>query len=409
MKILHLWLSDSPQIGGGGAGSMFRIHTNMRKAGYDSKILCETKKSNDPFVLTKPPLSRGESLVRKVTSNLGLNDIHRFSSFKLHEHEEFQKADIVNFHGLLGGFVNYLALPTLTANKPTVLTLRSMWCLTGHCGFSLDCHRWKTGCGQCPYPAAHPPIKRDATRIDWKLKKWAFQRSNLTLVALSEWLTEQVGQSHLSHLPIRTLPNGVDSEEYQPLDQDACRESLGIKDEKYVLMFMAVSLKDFRKGGDLLINALKKLPLEIKKETVLLLLGNNSQDIEEETEIETVNLGYVSHHRLKTIAYSAADIFLMPTRAESFGQVILESMACGTPVAGFNLGPIPELVKPNHNGCLAEPENSTSLASEICRLLKDSKLRAQMRKNCREFALANYSTGKEVENYIGLYQEVLNT
>jgi glycosyltransferase involved in cell wall biosynthesis len=406
MKILHLWLSDSPQVGGGGAGSMFRIHTNMRKAGYESTILCEIKRSNDPYVRTKPSPDRVETALRKVTSNLGLNEIHRLSSFKLHEHEAYREADIVNIHGMLNGFINFLALPKLSVRKPTVITMRSMWCMTGHCAFSLDCARWKTGCGRCPYPDAYPPIKRDATRIEWKMKRRAFGRSKVHLVALSHWLTALAGQSYLHHLPINTIHNGVDCEAYQPLSKQACRELLGLK-KPFVLMFMAVSMNDYRKGGDLLIEALKQLPPHIKDNTTLLLLGNNPGNLSEQAGIDICHLGYVSHHRLKSMAYSAADLFVIPTRAESFGQVILESMACGTPVGAFDIGPMPELVRHGITGCLAKAEDPLDLAKNIHHILENADLRDEMGRHCRDTAVEAYSTRKEVDNYIALYRQIL--
>lgn len=407
MKVLHLWVSDSPEIGGGGAGSMFRLHNGLREAGIDSSILCEAKTTTDPHVVTKPKINGIEKTIRKFTSNIGLNDIHRISSFRLDHLPVYQEADIVNFHGLLGGFVNYLALPRLTAAKPTVFTLRSMWSMTGHCGFSLDCDRWKTGCGSCPYPESHPPIKRDATSLEWKLKKWAFNHSKLTLVTLSTWLKDQVRESLLKDLPTYTIANGVDTDTYQAMEPQTCRALLGIPEGKLVLMFMAVSLSSYRKGGDLLIAALEKLPEAMKKKVVLLLLGHNSAQIAWKVTIPTVELGYLDHPRLKAMAYSAADLFVFPTRAESFGQVILESMACGTPVAGFCLGPMPELIRPNSTGVLAEPENPQSLCDGIVAFLEDEQAQEAMRLQCRRMAVNEYSISREAENYLKLYRHVL--
>lgn len=407
MKVLHLWLSDSPAIGGGGAGSMFRLHTGMRQAGIESSILCEAKTTTDPHVVTKPKINSVEKIFRKFTSNIGLNEIHRISSFSLNQHPAYRAADIVNFHGMLDGFVNYLALPHLTAAKPTVFTLRSMWSMTGHCGFSLDCNRWKTGCGSCPYPNAYPPIKRDTTRLEWKLKKWAFNHSRLTLVTLSTWLHDQVRESLLKDLPTYTIANGVDTDNYSPFEREACRSLLGIPEGKLVLMFMAVSLSSYRKGGDLLVAALERLPEAIKKNVVLLLLGHNSAQIAQKVTIPTVELGYLDQPRLKAMAYSAADLFVFPTRAESFGQVILESMACGTPVAGFRLGPMPELIRPNITGVLAEPENPQSLCDGIVAFLEDGLTRETMRQRCRQMAVNEYAISREVENYLELYRHVL--
>ncbi len=185
-----------------------------------------------------------------------------------------------------------------------------MWALTGHCGYSYDCERWKFGCGKCPYPDVHPPIRRDGTRIEWWLKNRVYSRSNLTLVSPSTWLKKLAKESMINRFPIKQIPNGVDTDIYRPLDSEQCRSLLGIPGGKHVLMFAAVNLKDHRKGGDLLINALQSLPQSLKAETVLIVLGQSGGTIAETVGIQTLDLGYVSSDRLKTIAYSAADLFI---------------------------------------------------------------------------------------------------
>ncbi len=409
MKVLHLWKSDSPSYGGGGAGSMHRLHSNLRQVGIDSKILCEIKTTMSPHVIKARFRSRLESHIKSVTKRVGLNDIHRISSFKIKQHKAYLEADVLNFHGTHSEFISYLALPSLTESKPAVFTLRDMWCLTGHCAISYDCDRWKIGCGHCPYPDAYPAISRDATRIEWRLKNWVYKRSKLTIVALSHWLTERAKASMLNRFPIYHIPNGVDTTVYQPLDPDQCRYTLGIPPGKKVLMFTATSLKLFGKGGDLLLKALRSLPESLKAEIVLLLFGKEGEKIAEASGIQTVDLGYISSHRLKAVAYSAADLFVFPTRAESFGMVLLESMACGTPPVSFSVGPVPELVRPGITGYLAEIENAKDLGNGIVQLLEDEPLRNSMGQKCREVALKEYSSELETQRYIDLYRQILQT
>ena len=322
-------------------------------------------------------------------------------------HQTFDQADVVNFHGLLNGFVNFLALPSLSEQRNVVVTLRSMWCFTGHCAFSIDCDKWKTGCGGCPHLDYYPPVRRDSTAIEWKLKKWSYSRSKLTIVALSDWLATQARQSILSHFPIHTIHNGVDTEAYRPLDTAMCKDLLCIPPGKKVLMFMAVSNNNYRKGGDLLLEALKSLPGELRNETVLLLVGNQGSSLARQSGMETIDLGYVSSRRLKAIAYNAADIFVMPTRGESFGQVALESQACGTPVVSYAVGPIPEVVHHGETGFLAEPESGEDLGRWISELLFDDALRASMGPKGRDLAIKKFSIDRETASYQELYQSLL--
>ena len=386
---------------------MYRLHSNLRKADIDSGILCEDKTTNSPYVTVIPRLNRMEGQVKRVTSKIGLNDIHRISSFRIRRYSSYVKADIINFHGIHSGFINYLALPTLTANKTAVFTLRDMWCLTGHCVYSYDCDRWKTGCGRCPYLDEYPPIRRDATHVEWKLKAWAYKHSNLSIVAVSRWMTEIARQSMLNRFPIYHIPNGVDTKLYQPIDPQLCRAVLGIPAKKKVIMFSSLNLMDYRKGGDLLLKAIKNIPSSLKSELIILTMGSNGDRIGESLGTQSLNLGYINSHRIKAAAYSAADLFVLPTRAENLANGIMESMACGTPVVSFRVGGCPELVRPGITGCLAEPENAEDLCDCVVQLIEDKSLRTVMGKQCREIAVKEYSVELETKRYIELYRQLI--
>ena len=405
MRILQIHKHDYPSSGG--AIVMLRLHHGLKKAGFDSKILSAVKKleTDDSIAI---PRSRGlESQLRRFTARLGLNDIHCVSSFGIRHNKVYLDTDILHLHGIHGGFFSYLALPSLTKSKPTVFTLHDMWAFSGRCAMSYDCDRWKIGCGKCPYPDAHPAIRRDGTHIEWKLKDWVYSRSDLTIVTVSKRQTEQARQSMLKRFPIHWIPNGVDCEIYHPLDSERCRALLGIPSAKKVLMFASMGLHYFSKGGDLLLKALQGLPKSLKAETVLLLLGHGGEAIAETAGLQTLRLGYISNDRRKTVAYSAADLLVSPTRAEAFGLVILESMACGTPMVSFDVGGVPDLVRPGITGYLAEPENAEDLRDGIVQLLEDEPQRSYMSQKCREIALKEYTLELQVQRHIELYRQLV--
>jgi glycosyltransferase involved in cell wall biosynthesis len=407
MRILFVQISDHLR-GGGGSIAMYRLHLGLKKAGFDSKILCGIKTLDSSDSVAGPRLSRLERNLGKVTSGLGLNDIHRISSFKIPKSKSYLEADIINFHGFRKYF-NYLALPALTKNKPGVFTLQDIWPFTGHCAISYDCDRWKIGCGKCPYPDVIPSIRRDNTRLEWKLKDWVYSRSNLVIVTLCSQVTEQAKQSMLNRFPIYQIPSGIDTKVYEPLDPEQCRSLLGIPPGKKVLMFAALNLSHYWKGGDLLLKALQGLPESLKAETVLLLLGDKGEAIVQTVGIQAINLGYIINDRVKAIAYSAADLFISPTRAEAFGLVIQESIACGTPVVACGVGGVLDLVRPGITGYLAVPENAHDLRNGIVQLLEDGPLRSHMGQQCRAVVLKEYDLELQVQRYIDLYRQILQT
>ncbi len=405
MNILHINQSD---ISGGAAIAGYRLHKSLLTHNINSYLLVGKINIYSPHITYVPRKHFIEKQLSRLTFPLGFNYVNHISSFDIPKHIFYQNADILNFHNLHFDYFNYLAIPSLTKNKPAVFTLHDMWSFTGHCAYSYDCDRWKIGCGKCPYPNTYPAIARDNTHLEWKLKKWVYSRSNLSIVAPSNWLVEQAKQSMLNSLPIYHIPNGLDTQAYQPLDSEQCRFVLGIPPNKKVLMFGAESLKDSRKGGDLLVKALSSLPDSLKAETILLTLGHGSESISETVGMTSLNLGYVSSDRLKSIAFSAADLFVFPTRADNLPLVLQESMACGTPMVSFNIGGVPDLVRPKITGYLASPEDANDFSNGILQLLEDQNLRNIMSQNCRAIALEEYPLEVQTKKYISLYQKILD-
>ncbi|HAC64799.1 MAG TPA: glycosyl transferase [Cyanothece sp. UBA12306] len=404
MKVLQINYSD---ISGGAAIASYRLHQGLLEQEVDSKMLVESKKTSSDRVAIINRLRSPENLMSRLAWRLGLNNISVINSFNFPNHPLYQESEIINFHNLHGDYFNYLALATLTKNKSAVWTLHDMWSFTGHCAYSYDCDRWKIGCGKCPYLDTIPSTGFDNTRLEWRLKKWVYNRSSLTIVCPSKWLTEQAKKSIFKDFIVEHIPYGIDTQAYQPLEQQKCQSVLGIPNNKKVLMFVAQSLSDRRKGGDLLIDALNKLPESLKKATILITLGEGGEIIGDTVGIPVINLGYVSGDLLKSIAYSAADLFIVPTRADNLPLVLQESMACGTPMISFNVGGVPDLVRPGVTGCLAEPDNAQDFGQKIIELLENSELREKMAKNCRNIAVEEYPLKLQAQRYIKLYSQIL--
>ncbi|GAP95866.1 glycosyl transferase, group 1 [Leptolyngbya sp. NIES-2104] len=402
MQVLHVNQTD---ISGGAAIAAHRLHQGLLQQEIDSRFLVSRKETQDDRVSLIPSASRTEKRIQRLTDPLGFTQIHLLSTFNLSKHPAYQSADVINFHNLHDGYFNYLALAHLTQDKPAVLTLHDMWSITGHCSFSFGCDRWKIGCGRCPDLEIFPPMKRDRTRWEWKLKQWTYQKANLTIVAPSQWLASVARESPLFRsFAVHHIPYGIDTEMYQPLDPEHCRAQLNIPKGKKVLLFVATHLQEWRKGGDLLFAALQQLPESLKAETVLLMLGEGSV---KEIEIEAIALGYIRDEHLKAIVYSAADLFVFPTRADNLPLVLQESLACGTPMISCDVGGVSDLVRPGVTGYLAKPEDTNDLAQGIVMLLEDEEQRSQMRQQCRAIALSEYRINLQAQRYLDLYNRLL--
>jgi len=163
------------------------------------------------------------------------------------------------------------------------------------------------------------------------------------------------------------------------------------------------------KGADLLIKALQTLPVSLRKETVLLLVGEGGEAMKRELDMDVIPLGFVSSDRLKVLAYSAADIFLFPSRADNAPLVLLETMACGTPTVAFAVGGVSDMVRPGVTGLLADAEAPGQLSARIVELLENPELRANLRLQCRAIAEKEYSLDSYVEQHAMLYRELLES
>jgi glycosyltransferase involved in cell wall biosynthesis len=411
VKVVQFHHSDEVAWGGG-IVAMLRLHAGLGRAGVDSTILCHVKTLDSPTTVELGRHRVIEGALRRLTSRLGLNDVHCVSSFRIKDHPAYRAADVVHLHGTHSGYLSYMALPGLTRAKPVALTLHDMWAFTGHCAYSYDCDRWRTGCGRCPHLDAGPPVRRDATRVEWALKRAVYARSNLTVITLSDWITRMASASLLARFPIHQIPNGVDTDVYRPLDPAECRRMLGVPEGRRVLMWMAARLdprhpEGARKGADLLVDALQRLPDDVRAGSALLLCGKGGERVAAACGMPTVDLGFTSSDRLKAIAYSAADLFLFPTRADNMPLVLLESLACGTPVASFRVGGVPDIVRPGLTGALAEPEDASGLGKVIADLLADDARLARMRESCRRVAVEEYRLDLHVDRHIALYESMI--
>lgn len=397
-------------MGDGGSHAVMRLHAGLRRAGVDSTVLCVNKAidSVELIRLEKSRITKKlDSILDRACRKVGLNKALDVTSFRIPRLRAVQEADILTIHGPTYGFCSYLAMPWLTAHKAAVFPLHDMWSFTGHCYHSMGCEKWKIGCGTCPHPEVFPPISVDNTRLEWSLKKWAYDRSQLTVVAPSTWMAQQAKESMLGRFPVLHIPHGVDTEAYQPLDREACRRTLGIPMGKKVMMFLAADLNNKLKGGDLLIDALERLPASLRKEAVLLLLGNGGDKIAKAVDMPSIVLGYVGSDRLKAACYSAADVFVHPSRAEVFGYAVLESMACGTPVVGFRVGGVPDLVRPHVSGVLAEPFDIVQFVGGILEVIEDANHREGMRQRSRQIVKEEYTLDLQIQRYVDLYRQLM--
>ncbi len=313
--------------------------------------------------------------------------------------------DVINIHSMYQ-FVDFRTFfTTVPRHTPVVRTLHDMSFFTGGCHSDAGCGKYIDHCGACPQLGSRNA--NDLSRQIWLRKYSTFRavgRGRLYLVTPSHWLANEAKRSSLArNFPIAVIPHGVDTEAFCPRDRVFSREVLGIPQDARVVLFVAEPIGRPIKGFDLLAQALNGLG-EVDN-LLLVSAGSGLPDLE--VRLPHLNLGPIYSERLLSLVYSAADLFAIPSRQENFPLTVLEAMACGTPVVGFAVGGIPEIVRPGANGLLVSAQDVTALRTAISELLRDPARRAEMAIRCRRIAIEEYALELQVKRYAELYEAIL--
>jgi glycosyltransferase involved in cell wall biosynthesis len=419
MKVLHLSASD---IGGGAARSAYRLHLGLRRLGIDSQMLVLNKVSGDSAVGLFP-VDRGlpARVARKLWRMrqgafaashrpLGDRSPEIFSIDKSPLGASILKtlpaADVLNLHWVAGMF-DFDVLTEFCRRTPVVWTLHDMNPLTGGCHFDEACGRFQSACGQCPQLESSNPADISAQVLRRKVATTAtIPENRLTFVAPSVWLTKQAQLSApFRRFRCQTIPYGLDTDVFQPRNPMVVRELLGISSSARMILFLAEGLDNRRKGFDLLVRALHRLG--DLSNTYVLAVGGEMPGVDLDLPLSIRVIPTVNDDRFLSFIYSAADVFVMASRADNLPNTVLESICCGTPVAGFNVGGVPDLVIPGETGELASAGDPESLAAAVRRLLSDEWPREQMRERCHQPAVAHYELQQQANRYRELYNRML--
>jgi len=220
---------------------------------------------------------------------------------------------------------------------------------------------------------------------------WAANRAS-AIIAVSKSLKEAiVSTTGINPESIEVLRNGVDLKMFRPVDRDTTRTQLNLRAPTLLSVGQLIE----RKANHLIIEALRQLP-----EFVLLLAGDGPERGRLQSlavQFEVANrvrfLGSIPHKDLPKI-YSSADALVLASSREGWPNVLLEAMACGTPVIASNVWGNPEVVAAPEAGCLMESRTSDGIAAAVRMLFSALPKRSATRQYAEHFSWQDVSVGQ---------------
>ena len=399
---MHITLLTTYPHGGAGIACR-RLQAALRASGVPADLLTrEDAPSRWPFLaerLSFLPYERDKS-VRFLFSpaNFGHD---------LSKHPLVQQADVLHLHWVNQGFLSLKNIRQLAdTGKPIVWTLHDMWAFTGGCHYSGNCLRYQQACGECPFLSR--PGASDLSHRIWSRKKRMFP-PNIHFITCSDWLAERARESELlRHYPVASLPNPIDTTVFAPSTPEnrlAFRQRLGVADDALVVLFVAVKVQDERKGFRYFQEALADLKAQRPDARIeLLVLGHSRAEDLAALPYPCHPLGMIGHAGQLADVYGASDVYVIPSLEENLPNTVMESLACGTPVVGFRVGGIPEMVDHLQNGFIVQQRESLALAEGIAWAGEHaSRLRAAARAKVERC----YTNVVIAQQHIELYEQLL--
>ena len=408
MRIVQISQQDE---GSGGFKAALRLHRSLIQAGQDSRLVVLSKTTNTSGVmgLVRP------NLLAKITWRLlgMLNnwELRRYSqkprcgwtasdySIGALRTIRRMKPDVVQLH-LFDCVLTYEDVARIPA--PVFWTFHDMGAITGGCHCTPDCLRYKTGCGCCPELGSTE--ENDASRRGWDTKRKAWSHTCMTGIAPSRWLEREALDSPMcSGHPIVRIPNGVPLDVFRPDVRQEARAKMGFKGSTFYLLAGSSSLDNELKGFAFVAEAAQQLAARHPGRFELVTFGRGKPDI---VGVPVRHQGYLRNDDALACLYAACDAYVLPSLVDNLPNMLIESIACGTPCVTFNVGGCPDVVRDGLTGFIAHERSGESLVYCIARIIQMSNdVRRGLRLRCREVALAEYGLETMAAAYFKAYSQ----
>ena len=399
---------------------MLRLHRGLQAVGTVSRLLVrkgEPGPDGDRFVPGFPESARvNEQLFGYFLQHKGI-DAHRsalsntaftlpYPGYDLDHHPAVAAADILNLH-----WPSYVLSPATLRRlqelgKPVFWTLHDQWAYTGGCHYASGCVGYEKNCSNCPQ------LEGEFSRLPAAVlreRKRQLAGRTLHIVGPSRWIVDGARRSSLLRgQPIHHIPYGIETDVFHPVDAARARGSLGLPTDAFILLFGADHLTEKRKGWHHLHAALELVVAKLgDRLPIHLAFFGNPPDELADLPVALHELGYIRDDQKLRMAYSAADLFLLPSLEDNQPNTVMEAMACGTPVAGFEVGALPDMITDSVSGYLAPTGDARALGEAIIRCATTPAAQPAIKAAARQIIETLYPLKTQAERYLELYGEAI--
>lgn len=380
------------------------IAKTARKEGYKVYTSCKYSRVGAKFQY-EDQIYIGSRLERVVCEELayitGLKDhFNIIGTYKFLKKIDEIKPDLIHLHSLTDTYINLnMLFKYIRKHKiPVVWTFHDAWAMTGQCFVfeTIGCRKWIDGCGHCPQLHEKPAsLFLDNTSYLWRKKKKMFTSvSNMTIVTPSNWLKDLVKQSYFKDYPVTVINNGINLDLFKPEESDF-REKHNIQNS-FIILGVAARWP-MRKGLDVFIRLAKELPDKFK----IVMVGTN-EETDKLLPENILSIHKTFNQQQLVEIYTAADLFITPTREDNFPTVNIEALACGTPVLTYRTGGSPEIIN-EKCGSVVEKNDYEAFKNEIIRIEKE---RPYSKQDCIDRA-KEFDMNKKFSEYTELFKQIL--
>jgi glycosyltransferase involved in cell wall biosynthesis len=414
MNILEINTLDTK---GGAAKVAYSLKTEMNKLGHKVSMYVKIKTSSDPevYVIGKSNiLSRwlkkitgkdiGGYFDRKIHEILA-TDIDLYNSDSILESKEFKEADIIHCHNLHGDYFKLSTLQKIAKIKPLVWTFHDMWPITPHCAHAYSCPI-KDGFFECPSLNEYKGISWHNESYLRNKKRRIYENSNFSVVVPCLWLKDKVKQTVLRNKELSVIYNGIDTSVFIRSDKILSRQELDLPVDKKIVLFLSIGKNTSFKGWKYVLDIASHYKDD--PNTIFLCIGG-AKNYESSTALANIKyVDFVNSEEILAKYYSASDVFLSASLAETFPLTILEAMSCGLPVVSFDVGGVKEAIEHRKNGYLAKYSDGEDLLQGVKYILSmNEKQSIKMSSDSKNKILDNFSKEKMIREYISLFDKCI--